>query len=129
MEVMNRTPPRTFATGKNRDIIIKHCADIHLDADEQVTFVTASGSQYDVVRKSWGYYATPSINGRLRDMGLRAALVRNPAGKVYLLLVEQGKETDFQAYLTAEKQQVMCWLDRDEVVCDLEGFLTHPSSR
>ena len=66
-----------------------------------------------------GYYATPSINGRLRDHGLRAALVRNPAGKLYLMLVQGGREAEFQEYLRQDRQQVICWLDSDEAAADL----------
>ena len=75
-----------------------------------------SGAEYDVVRKSWGYYATPSLNGRLRNHGFRAVLVRNTRGKIYLLLVEEGCEEDFHAYLNTERQEILCWLDNDETV-------------
>jgi hypothetical protein len=128
MDIRPNTPPRTFTTGANRDVVINHCADVVLDADEQVTFVTGSGTQYDVVRKAWGYYATPSLNGRLREMGLRAALVRNAAGKAYLLLVEHGKAGEFQAYLEAEGIQVICWLDRDDIIRSLEDFVAPAAS-
>jgi len=100
-----------FAVGPNRDLVIRHCADVALSPDEQVTFVTDSGTEYDVVRKNWGYYACPSTNGRLRDKGLRAALVRNTSGKLFVLLVEAGREADFEAYLRAEKMIVAHWLD------------------
>jgi hypothetical protein len=105
-------PPRTFTVGANRDLVIRHCADVALLPDEQVTFLTDSGTEYDVVRKSWGYYACPSTNGRLREKGLRAALVRNASGKLFVLLVEAGREAEFEAYLGAEKMSVESWLDR-----------------
>ena len=67
---------------------------IQLEPDEQVTFVTDSGSEYDVARKSWGYYATPSLNSRLAGFGLRGVLVRGDDGKAYLFLVEMGKASE-----------------------------------
>ena len=116
-------PPRTFTVGKESSVHIKHCANIELEPDEQVTFVTPSGAEYDVVRKSWGYYATPSLNGRLRNFGSRAVLVRNTGGKVYLLLVEESSEAEFQAYLANEQQVIVCWLDSDEAVQKLQESL------
>lgn len=118
MKVDPREPPRSFAVGAGGEVTISHCADVELEPDEQVTFVTPSGTEFDVVRKSWGYYATPSMNGRLRDHGLRAALVRNADRRVYLMLVEGGHEDRFQAYLKAEAQTLVCWLDSDEAVAD-----------
>ncbi len=127
MDIDKHTPPRTFAIGRNADIVIRHAADIRLDADEQITLVGDTGSQYDIVRKAWGYYATPSLNGRLRDHGLRAALVRNVAGKVFLLLVETGREDAFHAYLATEQQEIVCWLDRDDSIRTLaEAFAADP---
>lgn len=113
MKTTPRVPPREFAVGQGGAIRIKHCADVSLEPDEQVTFVTASGTEHDVVRKSWGYYATGSLNGRLVEHGLRGALVVNTAGKLYLLLVERGKEAGFETYLKDEKQRLLIWLDQD----------------
>ena len=94
-----------------------------LAADEQVTFVTKSGSEYDVVRKPWGYYATPSTNGRLHSQNLRAALVTNSKGQLYVMLCETGKEGLFNTYLEEEKQQLLVWLDTDENVAQLRARL------
>lgn len=106
-----RNPPRMFTVGASRDLVIHHCADVHLSPDEQVTFVADSGAEYDVLRKNWGYYACPSTNDRLREKGLRAALAGNAGGKLYVLLVEVGRENEFEAYLDAEKMNVIHWLD------------------
>ena len=123
MKLKMMEPPRIFTVGKENNIHIRHCADISLEANEQVTLVTPSGTEYDVVRKSWGYYATPSLNGRLRDFCLRAVLVRNKSGRLYLLLVEEGSEAEFQAYLANEQQVIVCWLDSDEAVQKLQESL------
>ena len=102
---------------------MKDCARVSLDPDEQVTFVTESGAEYDVARKSWGFYATPSLNGRLARSGLRAALVKNPNAKFYIVLVEKGKEADFARYLSTEGQKVVSWLDGDVPLGELEARL------
>jgi 2-polyprenyl-3-methyl-5-hydroxy-6-metoxy-1,4-benzoquinol methylase len=104
-------PARIFRTGRDEPIEIRDCARIALDADEQVTFVTESGAEYDVTRKEWGFYAAPSLNGRLLDHGLRAAIARSHVGKYYLFLVQRGCEAAFQAYLDRERNVLIRWLD------------------
>ena len=89
-------PPRAFEVGSRAPVEITDCAQIRLAPNEQITLKTESGSEYDIVRKSWGYYATPSLNGRLKFFGLRTVLVKSPSSKFYVLLVEDGKEEDFQ---------------------------------
>ena len=112
-------PPRAFDAGRGTLVRLRDCARIELEADEQVTFVTGSGAEYDVARKSWGYYAMPSLNGRLPRFGLRAVLVKAPDAKYYVFLVEYGKEVDFQSYLDVEGHVVVWWLDSDN---DLEAL-------
>lgn len=113
-------PPREFSVGVAEIIQIKDCARIQLAPNEQVTFTTDAGREFDVVRKSWGYYATPSLNGRLLQFGLRAALVKSPSGRYFILLIEQGREADAQKYFDLEKQEIVCWLDSDEALGTLE---------
>jgi len=84
---------------------------IALDPDEQVTFTTDRGGEYDVARKSWGFYATPSVNGRLAAFGLRAVLVKSPAERFYVMLVEAGHEAAFHDYLAVEGHTIVAWLD------------------
>ena len=110
MELREYRPPRRFQVGHGGTTTLSHCADIALGPDEQVTFVTESGTAYDVVRKSWGYYATPSLNERLPAHRLRPALVRSGERR-YLLLVERGCEDAFYTYLTEQKMEVVAWLD------------------
>ena len=100
---------------------IRHCADIALAPDEQVPFVAPAGSQYDVVRKAWGYYATPSLNRRLLRFGLRTALCENRGGDRYVLLVESGCEGDFHAYLDGQGMTLLSWLEAGGQVPPAEG--------
>ena len=126
MKISEIIPPREFATGRQVAITVRHCANIELAPDEQVTFLSEGGSEYDVVRKSWGYYATPSLNGRLRNHGLRAALMENSLGKAFLLLVENGREQELGEYMASEEQRLLCWLDSDEAVERLKSSLGLP---
>jgi 2-polyprenyl-3-methyl-5-hydroxy-6-metoxy-1,4-benzoquinol methylase len=107
-------PPRVFQTGRDEPIAIRDCGRIALEPDEQVTFVTESGSEYDVTRKAWGFYAAPSLNGRLLDYGLHAALARSLVGKYYLFLVQRGCEDAFADYLRREQNVLVRWLDSGE---------------
>ena len=84
---------------------------INLDPDEQITFITENGNEYDVARKCWGFYATPSINGRLKTFGFKTALTQNSFGKNYVMLVEKTKITEFYRYLEEDKLRLIEWLD------------------
>ncbi|MGH8574682.1 MAG: hypothetical protein ACREX8_19245 [Gammaproteobacteria bacterium] len=114
-------PPREFGVG-HRGGRLRHVGDAWLEPDEMITLRTDSGTELDVTRKSWGYYGSPSLNGRLRDHGLRAALAvgvprdGEQANRMYLLLVEEGREDEFRAYLEAEEMKVVTWLDSDEAI-------------
>jgi hypothetical protein len=120
MKVSPVVPPRIFVVGFEEKIELKDCARVALDADEQVTFVTESGAEYDVARKSWGFYATPSTNGRLKRFNLRTALIRNRNNQYFVMLVEGGKEPLFEAYLTGQRLTVVCWLDDPEALARLD---------
>lgn len=113
-------PPRVFTVGPKGDIQLKDCARIGLAPDEQVTFVTDSGAEYDVVKKSWGFYATPSLNRRLPKFGLHAALIHSQDGTDYVFLVEQDKVGDFQIYCREQNLTVVQWLAGDDRLGGIE---------
>ena len=106
-----KQPPREFEVGFDKKGIIKDCGSLYLEADEQVTLMTEMGGEYDVTRKSWGFYATPSTNGRLSGFGLRAVLVKNRVNRHFVMLVEKGHETDFKKYVEGEPLTLIAWLD------------------
>lgn len=122
LKITELAPPRRYRVGKHNQVEIADCARIDLAADEQVTFRTAAGAEYDVTRKDWGFYATPSLNGRLSDFGLRGVLVRNTQGRMFVLLVERTHETSFQRYVEEEQLRIVAWLDGD--VVDVEAALS-----
>ena len=116
-------PPRKFeVTGAGLKLMLSDCGRVQLESDEQVTFTTEAGGEYDVTRKEWGFYATPSINGRLKSFNLRGALVLSAFGRLFLMLVESGKEAEFLAYVEADQQKLLCWLDEDAEVEKLAAF-------
>jgi hypothetical protein len=128
MKIDESDPPREFEVG-GRGTRLSHVADAWLDADELVTFRTESGTELDVTRKAWGYYATSSFNQRLPEHGLRPALTmssfeaRPGTERMYLLLCESGQEDRFNEYLEAEGMRLVGWLDTDAAVTRLAQAL------
>jgi hypothetical protein len=97
---------------------------IELQPNEQVTFTLPHGAEYDVTRKEWGFYATPSLNGRLEQFGLRGVLIKNRgSGRFFVLLVERGKEALFETYCRKENLAVVAWLDSSAALQELERKL------
>lgn len=113
-------PPRRFRVGRPGKEQIVHCLNLELADDEMVTLTSASGSENDIVRKPWGYYATSSLNARLPEHGLRPALVEGLSRpeedrpRRHLLLVERQEMEVFEAYLAQEEMRVICWLDNPD---------------
>jgi len=124
MKFEAKTPPRRFTVGNSVRFDMLDCGDIRLDSDEQVTFKTTSGAEYDVAAKDWGFYATPSLNGRLEQCGLRGVLIRNrDTGRYFVLLVERGHEPQFDAYCSQENLAVIAWLDNTAALDSLAARL------
>lgn len=119
MEFTPKQPPREFEVGFDKKGVIRDCGMMHLDADEQITFVTEAGNEYDVTRKDWGFYAAPSLNGRLLNFNLRAVLVKNRIDRFFVMLVERGKESAFDRYVAEEPLQIIAWLDTTEALLGL----------
>jgi hypothetical protein len=117
-------PPRRFVVGNRIRFEMSDCGRLALDPDEQVTLVTPAGAEFDVARKEWGFYATPSLNGRLAKFGLRGVLIRNRlTGRYFVLLVESGREAAFDAYCTHESLDIVAWLDSTEALDGLRATL------
>jgi hypothetical protein len=118
-----KNPPRSYEVGRTVKLQMKDCGTVRLEPDEQLTFATEAGAEYDLARKDWGFYATPSLNGRLQQFGLRAVLVKNMIGRFFVLLVETGKEALFDRYVEVEELRVIAWLDNAENLALLEAAL------
>ena len=117
MKMIEKNPPREFEVGFEYKRIIKDCGTVEIDTDEQVTFTTKSGGEYDVTRKEWGFYMGPSLNGRLFSFKLHPVLVKNRLNRFFMLLMEAGFEESFQKYLEEEQLSIISWMHTDD---DLE---------
>jgi len=111
MKISEKKPSRSFFVGKNKEIKIDDCGSIILENNEQITFLTKSNKEYDVVKKDWGFYATPSVNNRLCKQGFKCALVKNNEGHHYVMLVQKDKLKNFESYISNEKNHIVMWLD------------------
>ena len=109
MKINEKKPPREYKVGLQNQITIKDCGSIYLEHDEQVTFITKSDKEYDLARKDWGYYATPSINGRLKGFGFKTVLVKNSNDMLYVMIVDKDKMELFESYLEEENQVIVKW--------------------
>ena len=127
MKFEPKYPPREFEVGYDVKGIIRDCGSVRLSPDEQVTFLTEDGGEYDLTRKEWGFYATPSLNGRLAGFNLRAVLVKNRVDRFFVLLVERGKEEAFDRYVRQEPLKIVAWLDSLEMLQALEAALERRS--
>ena len=124
MKFIPENPPRIFHVGRNEDIEINDCGKISLAPNEMVTFIDGTGNEYDVCRKEWGYYATPSINQRLANNGFRTALVKNLIGNTYIMLVNREGEEIFLQYLSEEGSVIICWLDDAKTISAIEDCIS-----
>jgi len=124
MKFFPQEPPRKFPVGQSGEITLSDCGKIRLEANELVTFTLPGGAEYDLARKDWGFYATPSLNGRLEQFGLRGVLIKNRgSGRYFVLLVERGKEPLFETYCRKENLAVVAWLDSTAALQELEKKL------
>ena len=125
MKISLKEPPRRFQVGLDIQITMKDCGLIKLNSNEQITFITKDGKEYDLARKDWGYYATPSINSRLINNGLRSALVINKSNQLFVMLVEKNKQEIFLDYINTSRQTLLCWLDEKDSLQRIKDlFLT-----
>ena len=108
MKVLIKNTPREFEVS---NITLKDYGKIELQANEMISFKTLSGKEYDFVAKEWGFYATPSINSRLKNEGFKTALVVNENNQLYIMAVEKEKIEEFKKYLRDDNQKLICWLD------------------
>ena len=96
---------------KNKNTKIKKAANIKLNNDCVITFISSDKKEYDFCKKKWGYYATPSINHRLTDNNFRAVIIKNILNKHFICVVEKDKIKEFRDYLKKDKQKVIMWLN------------------
>lgn len=107
MKIEHISGGRRFRVGLDADITINHVANVRLNPNEQLTFQHPSEGEYDFVCKDWGFYASPSLNHRLRNEGFSSFLVRNDQGRVYLMVVKDSARKEFYKYCSKERQEII----------------------
>jgi len=115
MKIVKRN--RKFLVGKNKNITLKDIGSIFLNNNENITFKTLKNQkEYDICKKSWGFYATPSLNKRLIKFGYNAALVTSKDFNTYaILIVEKEKKKSFFKYLISQNMFLICWLNNSNL--------------
>lgn len=105
---------REFRTKSKLNTQITLLKKIYLKENQQITFLEnfkKEKKEYDIVKKNWGYYATPSINKRLKKFGYECAIIKNKQNKFFLCLVNKDMKKKFKSYLIKDDQQIVCWLN------------------
>jgi hypothetical protein len=119
--------PRKFHLNQC-DTTITDYGKFSLEADEMVSFKTASGRECDFVAKEWGFYPLSSPNSRMKREGFKVALVKDYDGKIQINVIEKDKLDKFEAYLNSHSivPRIVCWLDEiaPDQLDDIEVALT-----
>ena len=106
---------RKFYTKSKLNTQINQLGKLKLKKDEQITFyesLAGKKKEYDILKKSWGYYATPSINKRLKNFNYECALIKNDKEKFFICLVNKEMKHNFKIYLKKDNQKIICWLNK-----------------
>ncbi len=126
MKILKKTKPRIFKVGFDNKISVKDFGKIYLKNHEQITFMD-DNHEYDFGKKDWGYYSTPSINGRLKNNQFQVYLVKNIHGKIYLMTVKKSKIKNFENYCSTDHQKILFRLDNFkneyEIINTLKNFI------
>ena len=102
---------RIFQPNKKKRLFLNHVENINLKNNELVTFVD-NNHEYDVVKKAWGYYATPSINKRLVNNNFLTFLVKNRVtSDLFIFLVQKNKVKLFKDYIKKENIKIVLKLN------------------
>ena len=100
---------RKFKVGIKK-IELTEKAYIFLKNNEMVTLKNKK-MEYDIVKKDWGYYATPSINERLLKFNFKTCIIKNKTSKnIFILIVDKNKIKNLIKYLKNENCRVIKWL-------------------
>lgn len=96
---------RKFKVGIKKTIL-KDLGKVYLNNNEQLTFINKK-SEFDFVKKNWGYYATPSINKRLKNFNFRTFLTQNFLKNIFIMTVHKEKIKEFKKYLKEDKIKII----------------------
>jgi hypothetical protein len=92
-------------------VCITDVASVVLNNDEQITLMEKNYNfQYDICKKSWGYYATPSLNSRLKKNNLSSYIVKSKKNnKIFIHLVKKSKKKSYLLYLKSQNMEIINW--------------------
>ena len=108
MRINKKKKPRKFLI--NKKIKLKDMGYILLKNDEQITFIHGKNQEYDVCKKNWGFYATPSINSRLKKNDFFTYIVENKKLQRFgIHIVDKKKINLYKKYLKNEKLKIVNW--------------------
>ena len=96
---------RKFKVGIKKTIL-KDMGKVYLNNNEQLTFINKK-SEFDFVKKNWGYYATPSINKRLKNFNFRTFLTQNSLKNIFIMTVHKEKIKEFKKYIKEKKIKII----------------------
>ena len=108
MKIKKNKKIRKFSI--NNKINLKDVGKIYLKTNEQVTFIHSKKQEYDLCKKDWGFYATPSINSRLKNNNFITLIIQSKKfRKFYIHIVDKKKINEHKKYLKNEKLKIIKW--------------------
>ena len=111
MKIFKKKKPRIFLVSEKNQIFLKDVGKVFLNDNEHLTFFTKNKKNYDICKKNWGFYATPSVNNRLKKEGFNTALAKQN-NKYFIMIVDNKKKKLFNNYCKKENYKVVEWLDK-----------------
>ena len=112
MKIIKRN--RKFVVGKSKDITLTDKGSVYLSNNDNISIYFDKNINFDVAKKSWGFYPLPSINKRLKNFRLKAVLVESKNFNTYfiMLVVDNKKKIkDFSNYCKKENIKIITWLN------------------
>ena len=92
----------------------KNSINLNLSQNEQIT-LKFSNSKYDIAKKLWGYYVTPSFQHRCKLNRLKVAIVLSKNNNQFnFVLVNNKKKKFFKIFLKKNNYKIIHWLDTDK---------------
>tara|TARA_B100000886_G_scaffold275859_1_gene199798 strand:+ start:2410 stop:2727 length:318 start_codon:yes stop_codon:yes gene_type:complete len=81
---------------------------VRLNKDEQLTFLFKK-SNYDIAKKNWGYYISPSLQTRCLKAGLKGVIISNQTSLKFAF-VHKSKIKIFLSYVKSNNFKVVSWI-------------------
>ena len=75
-----------------------------------MSLIGNNNKTYEICRKDWGYYATPSINFILIKNGFKTAIIKKKK-KLFVVIVDKNEMKSFNNYRKIENYKLVKWLD------------------